>query len=228
MATYNGEKYIREQLDSILCQLSESDEVIISDDGSTDSTTEIIKRYNDLRIKLYSNTNRKGVVGNFENALSKVQGDFIFLSDQDDVWMPNKAEVMLKALKNADLCVCDCELIDSDRKILHTSFFKLNHSKRGFLKNLIKNSFLGCCMAFKREVLRYILPFPSNIAMHDIWIGLCVELWGKILFIKDKLVKYRRHGHNTSTTGEKSDFGIIYKVQYRFAFLNQLLRRRFK
>jgi hypothetical protein len=136
-------------------------------------------------------------------------------------------EVMLTALEKVDLCVCDCELIDSNGEILYPSFFQLNHSKKGFIKNLIKNSYLGCCMVFKQEVLKYVLPFPSDIAMHDIWIGLCVELLGKSLFLKDRLVKYRRHGNNVSTTGEKSNFGIIYKVQYRLKFLYKLLKRRF-
>jgi len=228
MATYNGEKYIREQLDSILCQLSGADEVIISDDGSTDTTMEVIKGYYDQRIKVYNNTNRKGIVGNFESALSKAKGDFIFLSDQDDIWMPNKTEAMLKALEKVDLCVCDCELIDSNGEIIYPSFFKLYHSKKGFIKNLIKNSYLGCCMAFKRNILKYVLPFPSNIAMHDIWVGLCVELWGKSLFLNDKLVKYRRHSANASPTGEKSKFTIIYKINYRFSFLYQLIRKKFK
>ena len=228
MATYNGERYIKEQLDSILCQLTESDEIIISDDGSTDSTVEIIKEYNDTRIKFYSNTNRKGVVSNFENAINKTSGDFIFLADQDDVWMPNKVEIMLMALENVDLCVCDCELINSDGNILYQSFFQLNHSKKGFLKNLIKNSYLGCCMAFKRNIFKYVLPFPSNIAMHDIWIGLCVELWGKSLFINKRLTKYRRHDKNISSTGNKSNFIFIYKIQYRLNFLYQLLKRKFQ
>lgn len=228
VTTYNGEKYLKEQLDSILCQLTESDEVIISDDGSTDATMEIINGYHDPRVKLYPNTNRKGVVGNFENALNKAGGDFIFLADQDDIWMPNKTEIMLTALKKVDLCVCDCELIDAGGNVIYPSFFRLNHSKKGFIRNLIKNSYLGCCMAFKRNIFEYILPFPSNIAMHDIWIGLCVELWGNSLFLDKRLTKYRRHGNNISPTGSKSSFSIIYKTRYRLNFLYQLLKRKFQ
>ena len=90
IATYNGEKYLREQLDSILPQLAESDEVIVSDDGSTDGTIDLITSLNDPRIKIVSNSGRKGYVGNFENALKHTTGDYIFLSDQDDIWYPNK------------------------------------------------------------------------------------------------------------------------------------------
>ena len=92
IATYNGERYIREQLDSILSQLSLDDEVIISDDGSKDSTIEIISSYLDSRIKVFKNNGKHGYVGNFENALNHSSGDFIFLSDQDDIWELQKIE----------------------------------------------------------------------------------------------------------------------------------------
>lgn len=90
MATYNGEEYIKEQLESILCQLGEMDEIIISDDGSTDNTLNIIESYNDSRIKIHINTGKHGFVYNFENALQKAKGEYIFLSDQDDIWLPEK------------------------------------------------------------------------------------------------------------------------------------------
>ena len=225
--TYNGEKYIKEQLNSILCQLSESDEVIISDDSSTDSTLKIVEKLNDNRIKIFPNNHFYSPIFNMENALKQAKGDFIFLSDQDDIWTPNKVAIMLKALEKNDLCVSDCELINANGEPLSPSFFQLNRSKKGFLTNFIRNSYLGCCMAFKRNILNYILPFPATIAMHDIWIGLCVELWGSSLFIEDKLIKHRRHGDNASTTSGKSKFGITYKFKYRFDFLYQLLRRRF-
>jgi len=226
--TYNGEKYIKEQLGSILYQLSESDEVIISDDFSTDATLKIIENFKDNRIKIFPNNHFHSPIFNLENALKQANGDFIFLSDQDDIWLPNKVEITLKALEKFDLCVSDCELIDADGRLLYPSFFKLNHSKKGFFNNLIRNSYLGCCMAFRRDILKYILPFPPSIAMHDIWIGLCVELWGNSLFIENKLIKHRRHGDNTSTTSGKSKLSIVYKIKYRLNFLYQLLKRKFQ
>jgi glycosyltransferase involved in cell wall biosynthesis len=223
--TYNGEKYIKEQLDSILCQLSESDEVVVSDDSSTDLTLKIIKNIKDKRIKILPNNNFNSPIYNLENALKHAKGCFIFLSDQDDIWMPDKVETMLKALEKVDLCISDCELIDDNGAILYSSFFKLNHSRNGFFRNLVKNSYLGCCMAFKRDILRYILPFPQCIAMHDIWIGLCVELWGSSLFIDKNLIKYRRHDNSVSSAGSNSDFTFFYKIQYRLNFLYQLFIR---
>jgi glycosyltransferase involved in cell wall biosynthesis len=227
ITTYNGEKYIKEQMDSILCQLSESDEVIVSDDSSTDATLKIIEDTKDTRIRILPNNHFYSPIYNMENALKYAKGDFIFLSDQDDIWMPHKVKVMLSALKEVDLCVSDCDLIDADGEILHSSFFKLNQSAKGFLKNVVKNAYLGCCMAFKRDILKYVLPFPKSIAMHDIWIGLCVELWGNSLFLDEKLVKYRRHDSNISPTGGKSNFSTFYKIQYRCNFLYQLLKRGF-
>jgi glycosyltransferase involved in cell wall biosynthesis len=226
--TYNGEKYIKKQLDSILCQLSDLDEVIISDDSSTDATLKVIENFRDNRIKIFPNNHFRSPTFNLENALKQASGDFIFLSDQDDIWLPNKVNVMLEKLKEFDLCVSDCELINAEEKMLCPSFFQLNHSKKGFFNNLIKNSYLGCCMAFRRDIFKYILPFPPSIAMHDIWIGLCVELWGNSLFIKDKLIKHRRHSDNTSTTSGKSKLSTIYKIGYRLNFLYQLFKRKFQ
>ncbi|MCD8291094.1 MAG: glycosyltransferase, partial [Prevotella sp.] len=92
IATYNGEKYIEEQIRSILSQLSDNDEVIISDDGSHDQTLSLIQSIGDKRIKIFQNEGRHGFKYNFENTLKKVQGDYIFLCDQDDVWLPNKVQ----------------------------------------------------------------------------------------------------------------------------------------
>ena len=119
MASHNGGKYIKQQIDSILSQLSLEDELIISDDGSSDSTIEIIKRCNDSRIKLYvMEHNSKGmkphyyVTKNFENALKYVNGDYIFLSDQDDVWCPNKVEVCLEYLQDYDIVLHNLQCVD--------------------------------------------------------------------------------------------------------------------
>ena len=120
MATYNGEKYIREQMDSILQQLGEGDELIISDDLSSDKTVEIIKSYKDKRIKLYIHGDNHGFVRNFENALVHADGDIIFLSDQDDIWMPDKVKVTIAALANCDFTVSDCITINENEQVPHT------------------------------------------------------------------------------------------------------------
>lgn len=226
IATYNGEKYLREQLDSILCQLDINDEVIISDDSSTDNTLEIIRSYKDNRIRILSHNKFFSPVFNFENALKHVKGDYIFLSDQDDIWMENKVEIMMGYLKQGySLVLSDGLIVDKDLKICSDSIYEILNSHKGFVQNLIHNSYSGSRMAFTRSLLDVALPFPSHIAMHDIWIGLCSELFMKTIYIPDKLILYRRHENNVSMTGEKSPFGFGYKLSYRFYLLCHLIKR---
>ena len=227
IATYNGEKYIGNQLDSILSQLNDDDEIIVSDDGSMDRTVEIIENYNDKRIRLIRNTGVRNVVSNYENALSCVKGDYVFLSDQDDIWMPAKTKIMYEALQKSDLAVCDAEIIDADNNLLYASYYEIRNSGPGFMKNLLKNSYMGCCMAFRRDILRYILPFPENIAMHDMWIGLCVELIGTPFFIQQKLIQYRNHSENTTSTAKNKSNIIFYnQVKYRSYLLLNVIKRK--
>lgn len=223
--TYNGEKYIKEQLVSILAQLSVDDEIIISDDSSSDTTIEIIKSFQDSRIKLFENNIFKSPIFNLENALKYSSGDIIFLADQDDIWELNKVKITLEKLKYSDLVVSDCSLIDASENLVNTSFYALNKTKSGYVNNLIKNGFLGCCMAFNTKIKKSVLPFPKNIAMHDIWIGLTASLVGKVDFIEDKLIRYRRHGDNFSFTSTKSKFSMYYKFTYRTYFLYHTFKR---
>jgi len=217
IATYNGEKYIKEQLESIICQLSDLDEIIISDDYSTDSTVELIKEYlNYPQIRLYYNNNRKGVVGNFENALRQAKGEFIFLADQDDVWLPNKVQKCIALLKIYDLVVSDCYVTDSKLNIIHPSFFAIRGSRSGFLKNLWKNTYLGACIAFRRKLLNYVLPIPKNLPVfHEGWIASLADITGNVYFFSEKLIYYRRHEKNVSFTAKKSKFSIYKKIHYR-------------
>lgn len=223
IATYNGSNYIREQINSILYQLSPDDEIIISDDNSSDRTIDIIKEINDDRITLISNQYTHSATYNFENALKNATGDYIFLSDQDDVWMPEKLATMISYLKNYDLVISDCIVVDSDVKVINDSYFALVNSHKGFFKNIVKNSYLGCCMAFNRHVLQKSLPFPRNLVAHDIWIGLISEIYGNVTFIDTKLIHYRRHGTNLSFASMKSSNSCIYKVKYRIVLFFQII-----
>ena len=200
MATYNGGKYIEEQLDSILSQLGEDDEIVISDDGSTDKTLDIVRSFHDERIKVFDGP-RKGVKQNFGNAISKCVGKYIFLADQDDVWLPNKVATILSIFEEKK-CTCvihDAVVFDSDSgKIMEPSFFSWRKSGKGILKNIWKNTYIGCCMAFSADMKKYILPIPDNINMHDQWIGIICERYGKSIFVSKILLRYRRHSDNNS------------------------------
>lgn len=228
LATYNGEKYIKEQLDSILSQLSENDEVIVSDDSSSDKTVEIIKAYKDNRIKMFENQKFKSPIFNFENALKHASGDIMVLSDQDDIWQDNKIETIKKHMQEYDLVLSDAVIIDEHSNILQESFYKLNGSRNGLIKNIIKNSYLGCTMAFNKKILAKSLPFPKDLPMHDWWIGLVCEIYGKVYFIEDKLISYRRHGNNVSPTGEKSKYSSMQKIVFRLVMVKNLIWRYFR
>lgn len=223
IATYNASKYLRCQVVSILAQLSDSDELIISDDLSGDDTLEIISKINDPRIKIISNHVRLGVVKNFERALYAAKGDLIFLADQDDVWLPNKVDICKKALANHLLVVSDCEIVDANLNLIEKSWFAEKKSKKGIFKNFYKNSYIGCCMAFRKELLEFALPFPANIPMHDIWLGMLAEIKGHVVFLPSQLVLYRRHGENTSSL--KSDNNIFKKLRFRILLLLNLVAR---
>ncbi len=204
MATYNGQIYIQRQLESILSQLKDTDEVIVSDDGSTDNTIGVINQFRDPRIRVVQNTGRKGPVGNFENAINCATGQFIFLSDQDDLWMPDKVRILSDLLNDHELVLADCVVVDEKGGVLHPSFFQYRGSRPGLGKNFVKNSYVGCCMAFRSDIKPLILPFPKSIYMHDWWIGLLVEIFAKPYFYPVPLIQYVRHGGNASPTGEGS------------------------
>lgn len=222
MATFNGVKYIECQLHSILQQLNEDDEVVISDDGSCDRTIDVIELINDSRIRIIKN-DRHGVVHNFENAILNARGSYIFLADQDDEWMPNKVERCMDGLKKFDCIVTDCYVCDGEGVIVRDSFFELNRTKKGRFYNLvIKNGYIGCCMAFRKEILLKVLPFPQDIPLHDLWIGNIAAFHFKVGWISDKLVKYRRHGANASCAAERSDASFMKRVGYRWRIIKHL------
>lgn len=229
MATYNGGKFIREQIDSIISQMSETDELIISDDGSTDDTLSIIESYSDERIKIYKHrinkdglSNSELIGKNFEFLLGLAKGDFIYISDQDDIWMPNKLQVMNDYLKKYDVVICNgTYMCDSecDGTLLYKSSFIYNNYI------LRRPTYFGCCTAFKSELLKKILPFPNRMPIYDHWIGLICEHYGSCLFIDIPLIKHRLHSNNASSN---SNFSFFYKIYYRIRFMKDFLIRLIK
>lgn len=225
MTSYNGEKYIGEQIKSILCQLGKDDEIIVSDDGSTDATLDIINGFHDDRIRIVKGPGLAKPAYNFENALRQAKGDYIFLSDQDDVWLPNKVKVMMEAVKDVDLVVSDCVIVDQNLHMLKPSYFATLPPKLGLWNNIIRNHFLGCCLCFRSGLLNYALPFPKNVIMHDIWLGLCAEAFGKTAIVNEPLMMYRRHGDNQSPASEKSNLPVSFRIEYRWRTIRQIYSR---
>lgn len=229
VASYNGEKYIKEQIDSILNNLRKNDELIISDDGSTDRTIELIRKYEDSRIRLVKGPGN-GIKKNIEYAIGLCSGEYIFLADQDDIWMADKVEKVMKVFERekCHLVLHDAKVIKAEQKeeVLMPSFMEFRNAKAGVLKNIIKNSYIGCCMAFHADLKEVILPIPNDIEMHDQWIGILNDLRYKdSVFLKEPLIYYRRHGENQS---QMTHYGIGKMIRNRVVFCIRFLGRIFK
>lgn len=219
IATYNGENFIRKQLDSILTQTYMPDEIIISDDASLDNTVGIIKEY----IKEYSNIilleNKVnlGYVNNFKNAIEHTDGDIIFLSDQDDIWEEEKIESMLEIFKkhsHIKALSSAYSLIDAD-----DIFIKKNKKKTGKLKNIKLKSFLkhpkypGMAMAFRKGLWNEISENNyldwNMLAAHDWGINYIAARRGALFYLDRQLVRYRQHDKNFSGIMQKQDKNLL-------------------
>lgn len=228
IATHNGEKYIQAQIDSILCQISPSDEVVVSDDGSTDNTIAILASYNDPRIKIHKFSHRKKYpyimdysTHNFENALKKAKGKIIFLADQDDVWMSNKVERVISNMG-------DCDILLHGRKVVDGSLNTLQDfamPKSGFWRNMVSCTTTGCCCAFKRDILDKVLPFPLSGVGHDFWICVYGSLFFKCKYLHEPLILFRRHGNNVTPSNQKSSNPIVMRIKYRLITLFEVVKR---
>lgn len=226
MATYNGASFLKEQLDSILSQMNECDELIISDNRSSDGTRCLLNAYADPRVNIFT-FDKRGVIFNFENALKRAKGKFIFLADQDDVWLPGRLEIMVNALEISDLVLGNAIIANEDLCVSKPplTLFDLNNPSQGILSNLVKNSFTGCCMAFNRKILGASLPFPKTIPMHDWWIGALALRLGKVSFISEPTILYRRHGGNASTLTSPSKNTYTLRLRMRMDMLIALMLR---
>ena len=239
MATYNGVRFIREQIDSILPQLDAEDELIISDDGSTDGTLGILAEYDaaDVRVKVLHHEKNPDyakirhsrnfyyATDNFENALRHAKGDYIFLADQDDVWAKDKISVMRNALDDFDYVLCNFKNIDEEGNVTKQIHFPKNPIKKSLLKNLLVPCFFGCYSAFSRKVLDTALPFP-RCPCHDTWIGLVAVKHYRVKFLSSFYGGGHRY-HDNQTTNSHSR-SKVFALIYRLSLLIALLRRKRK
>ena len=213
MATYNGMPYIREQVQSILWQDYPQLRLLIHDDGSTDGTVEEIRkvaeRYPDKVFFIEDGITFKDAKKNFEHLLKMTDADYIFLADQDDVWLPSKVSAMLKHIKNGEqqyggmhkpiLVFSDLSPIDKNGFPKSTSMFKMeNVNPRAVCLELLlsRNIIPGCVMGFNKSLLEVSLPFPNAAIMHDWWLALVAAATGNILYVPKSLVLYRQHERN--------------------------------
>lgn len=220
LATYNGEKYLKEQIDSILNQTYNNIQIIISDDCSQDKTREILEAYaNNPKIKIYYQEHNLGYIKNFEFLLQHVEHKLYMLADQDDVWLPEKIEKTLKKMQEeqADLVFTDLEIVDENLETVSKSFNRTMNKIQKIQKTLKTNQFeylynniTGCTILSKKKYIEKILPFPKNskYVIHDSWIGLIMSFQGKIAYLDEPTILYRQHTNNQVGTEKQS-----YKAQ---------------
>lgn len=233
IAMHNGGKYIIEELKTILPQLSDDDEVIISDDGSIDGSIHDVLELHDKRVSIYSyecekrkKSTRRLVTQNFENSLCHAKGDIIFMADQDDIWKPQKVEVCVDQLQKYDLVLSELDICNGEGQPTGEKWFNGKFCQNNPLK--IKGmTYQGCAMAFNRKVLDAALPFPKKLLSHDHWIGYIAEMVGKVKYIDEPLMYYRIHDHNVSGDSPSTN-SLWFKLSYRLYMVKEFLKRRIK
>lgn len=211
MGTYNGEKYIKEQIDSILKNTWKQWRLWICDDGSTDATKDIVAEYERQypeQIFWKPNVQNKGAAINFLDATRKMQGDFVMYCDQDDYWLPDKIETTLKEMKAAEekygkqipiTVFTDARVVDENLNVIAESFHRSNKLATNQLDlpyMLMENKIMGCTMMLNRSLVEKLNSFPKKIRMHDWWVGLIASAFGKIVYLDKPTLLYRQHTAN--------------------------------
>jgi len=233
LSTYNGERFLKEQIESLLNQTYKNVEIIAIDDRSNDKTVEILKSYG--RIKLYQNEKRAGILKNFEKGISLAQGEYIALCDQDDVWYPQKIEIQVKELNKFDMPAMvhsDLEVIDEEGNLLHKSYFKYkgyDFQNTKSLETLISRSgVMGNTVMFNKKLKDLLLPIPECAPMHDYYIGVLNEIYGKRVTLKEPLVKYRLHKKNYGNVKYSKNLlekiGLFFKEEWPYSERKEFLK----
>jgi glycosyltransferase involved in cell wall biosynthesis len=226
MATYQGERFVAEQLESIVSQLGEDDEIVVSDDGSTDSTLEVVRRRADPRVRILANGSRVGYVRNFARAIAAARGSEIFFSDQDDVWLPRKVALQRAALARRACVASDAVVVDERLEVLGSSYFQLRGA-RSFspLGIFLKPPIIGATIACRADYLRTLLPFPADIS-HDLWITFNAAADGVLESLSEPLILYRRHSAVASLSASGKRRPAAAMIAERLRLLAAWARRR--
>lgn len=203
MATYNGQEFVAEQVDSILEQLTSVDELIIVDDASTDGTVDVVRRLDDPRIVLLPSKENRGYVASFEKAITASRGEYIMLSDQDDVWTAGRVDTLVNALQSKNFAASNFTVFGGPANRYHKIQLKEADSRR-WVANLITTwigvrPYYGCTMAFRAAAKKLILPFPDFLTeTHDQWIAIVANLNQDMIHVEAPTVARRLHDENTT------------------------------
>lgn len=208
MATYRGAAYVAEQIESILVQLGPDDELVIVDDASPDRTVEEIRRFDDSRIKLLESPTNQGYVRSFEQAVVASCGEFVFLADQDDVWIPGRLELMLTALEGSSVVASNFAVLGGGPR---GNVRELRGSdSRRYLKNIVGiivgyRPYYGCAMAMTRQQAEIFAPIPQFLVeSHDLWLALCGNTAKSITHLPEPTLWRRLHEDNVTPRGWRS------------------------
>ena len=224
MATYNGEMFIEKQIVSILSELHEIDEVIVVDDCSSDGTLAKLEKFNDNRIKIHKNINNIGPTASFDKAISLARNDFVFLSDQDDIWTPGRVDLMIRYLEASEamLLTSNFTWIDDNEisAIIEFDGVSANQSNN-YVKNIIdifigKTNYFGCAMLFRKELIKIISPIPSCVESHDLYIAMAANIMKANCHIDEETFLKRKH--KTNVTSTVSDRPLVKKLHSRLIF----------
>jgi Glycosyl transferase family 2 len=227
MTVYNGRRFLRTQVESILSQLEADDELVIVDDASTDDSVDLLTSLNSSQIRIFQNAENQGVISSFERGLRLARQEFIFLSDQDDIWLPGKRSAFVAEFehnRSTLVVISDAEVIDGEGEIIAKSFMSVRHGFKGsVVATLWRNRYLGCAMAIRRSLLRVALPIPRGVPMQDMWLGLLGQLNGGVAYLKKPYLQYRRHDKNS--TPLYSQLRWRNMIRWRLGLLAALTRR---
>jgi len=229
MTVYNGRIFLSEQINSVLRELLPNDEIIIVNDASTDDSLEYLNSIKSDLVRVYTNNLNIGVLKSFERGLKLASREFIFLCDQDDIWIPGKREEFVKVFeldKSVSVVISDVQVIDANSDEISPSFMATRGGfNGGFMATLWRNRYLGCAMAFRREILAVALPIPGIVPMHDMWFGIIGKLFGKVVYLPRPFLKYRRHANNVSPAKRQT---IKQMVKWRLALFCAVVFRIIK
>lgn len=227
LASYEGEEFIAEQLESILDQTHKNFRIIVGDDGSKDSTKKLVLQYEQKtngKIQLCPFDDNVGAILNFSRLGSYVNSDYIMFSDQDDIWLPNKIEKTLIKMKQLEaehgkkkplLVHTDLSVVDENLKMIHSSFWDYSlyfPSKDSISKVLVQNSVISPTVMINKALLDMAFPIPHNVYMHDHWLNLVATIFGKVGSISEKTMYYRQHSNNLFGAYKRSDFKPLHAL----------------
>jgi len=220
MATYNGEKFVKEQIESVLNQSYHDIELVIGDDCSTDNTFQIIKEFGlrDDRIRFFQNSVNLGFLKNFEKIITQCKGKYIALCDQDDIWYPNHIDRLLQPFSDKEVLLsgANAQVVGADNKELGFSVLDMLNVKsiprteQEFSFFLLhRNLFQGAASIIDCRLLQYALPIPHGVFFHDWWFSLCATAYGSVAYSDECVLNYRQHGSNQT---ENKSFQVVKRI----------------